>query len=78
MFLDHDSYIRDPMDDFPEDTIASYEANTTLPAVAVDTGYRRDGAAIWRVPGERDEIYWVTPDAVEQLPREKPQDHPCI
>ena len=62
-------YIRDPAFVLGDGIGAGYEANATLPADAVDTGYSTDTEAMWVVPGDDRFIYLVLSDRVERWPK---------
>ena len=63
------SYTRDPDDLYGSPNLRKrLELDATLPADAIDTGYRRDGAALWVDPSDDTLIYVVTDDAIEAWP----------
>ena len=63
------SYTRDPEDLYGSPNLRKrLELDATLPADAIDTGYRRDGAALWLDPSDDTLIYVVTDDAIEAWP----------
>jgi hypothetical protein len=61
-------YLRDPDGVLGDNE--RFEENGTLPAEAVDTGYRSAaGEALWIIPGDRSSIYVVDGDSVERWPQ---------
>ena len=58
---DLDQYIRDTTGEFAAALPMTYEAHTTKPGSASDTGFRRDGRQLWLTP-ERDAAYLVSID----------------
>lgn len=61
-------YLRDPEGVLAPFVHGRYAAAAELPRRARDTGYRRDGAALWL---DRNAAYVVTPGNVERLPAAK-------
>jgi hypothetical protein len=48
-------YVRDPENVFGDvATSRGFDPNARLPLTAVDTGFRRDGVALWAEPGRPD------------------------
>ena len=48
-----EEYLRDPQGELASWETTTFEAGAMLPPGAVDSGYRRDGRALWRVPDRR-------------------------
>ncbi|MER6346913.1 hypothetical protein ACWC10_15575 [Streptomyces sp. NPDC001595] len=64
-------YARDPDGVLPDGMLTSpYDGDVRMPADARDTGYRRDGRALWFTP-DRSVAYVRTPDGAEAWPRVK-------
>ncbi len=63
-------YVRDPNNVFLLDQI--FDADATLPAEAVDTGYRTEDTQLWIVPDDDSSIYLVEADRVERWPSAEP------
>jgi len=65
--------VRDPTGVYerPEIT-AGFDPDATLPADAVDTGYRRADLALWHIPGNQSAIWLVSPAGVERWPAAEP------
>jgi hypothetical protein len=62
------SYLRDPQGTWPAAQLGStYEADSTLPKDAVDTGYFHDDRHLW-LAADKQAAYVVTPDRVERWP----------
>jgi hypothetical protein len=47
---------------------AGYAEDAALPVGAVDTGYRREGTALWTDPGDESAVYLVSDEGVERWP----------
>lgn len=63
-------YVRDPDRVFGEPALAEgFEADATVPADAVDVGFRRDATELWAVPEDPTAIYLRTGDVSERWPR---------
>jgi hypothetical protein len=54
-----DRYLRDTHGELSDWTSGRYDASTSLPRDAVDTGFRREGRALWLVP-KKDAAYLVS------------------
>jgi hypothetical protein len=63
-------YVRDPNNVF--ELSERFDPDATLPAAAVDTGYRSEGDELWLVPDDGTSIYLVGGDRVERWPRAEP------
>lgn len=59
-------YLRDPRGIVPGRLATSFAANVELPSVARDTGFRREGWALWVTA---DAAYIVAADGIERWPR---------
>lgn len=60
-------YLRDPAGTIRAEYLAtSYAANVELPSDARDTGFRREGSALWVTA---DAAYIVTPNGTERWPQ---------
>lgn len=63
-------YVRDPSNAFQQGFDQGYDPDASLPADAVDTGYRTDeGEAMWVMPTDDTYLYLVVGDRVEQWPQ---------
>ena len=63
-----ESFVRDPDGAFAEATgLRPFQPDTNLPSDAVDTGYRREGTALW-IAADRTTAYFVGPERVEGWP----------
>ncbi len=71
-----DRYVRDPHKTFTGEMHGRYDAADALPDDAVDTGFRRAGAVLWRAD-DRTAVYLVRADRTERLPREKGERVHC-
>jgi hypothetical protein len=65
-------FVRDPAGVFGPEFAAGFDADASLPAGAVDSGYRRGDVALWHVPGDQTAIWLVSPDDVERWPAGTP------
>lgn len=64
------AFVRDIIGGFADpDVVPGFDADTELPPGAIDTGYRREGMALWMDPTDDEHIYVVTPNGVEAWPR---------
>ncbi len=61
------SYARDPQGTLDVPVDMAFEAKSTLPENAVDTGYFRDGWRLW-LAEDKQVAYVVMPDHVERWP----------
>ncbi|MGQ0844386.1 MAG: hypothetical protein ACT4QF_09645 [Sporichthyaceae bacterium] len=68
--VDGVEYVSDPLHSFQGTAHGSYRDAAPLPADAVDTGLRSDGAALWRGK-DRNSVYLVEPTNTRRLPRLK-------
>jgi hypothetical protein len=66
-------YVRDPDGVFgrPELTVG-LDLDAALPAEARDSGYRRDDARLWTVPGDESAVWLVDGELVERWPAGTP------
>ena len=60
-------YISDPHMVLPAPLVIQYSDDAALPADAVDTGFRRNGAELW-ISNDANVAYLVTGDTVEAWP----------
>jgi hypothetical protein len=65
-------YVRDPSNAYGYGFDATFEANATLPADAVFSGYSTDTEQLWTVPGDDAFIYLVLGDRTERWPKGEP------
>ncbi|MDN4175509.1 hypothetical protein QWY28_21275 [Nocardioides sp. SOB77] len=63
------TFLRDPEPELRGYVAEPYRAHTTLPADAVDTGYRRGEDRLWTAPGDARVYVGADPDDVELWPR---------
>jgi hypothetical protein len=62
-------YIRDPEGVFGDPALAAaFDPDATLPATAVDSGFRRDGVQLWYDPADPSAVWMVGPDRTELWP----------
>jgi hypothetical protein len=62
------SYVRDPGGALPRELLRSvYAGDVPMPAGATDTGYRRDGRALW-LAADGSSAYVRTADGIERWP----------
>jgi hypothetical protein len=61
------TYLRDPEGKLADLSQGRFDASTALPDSARDSGFRRDGWALWTVPGG-DAVYLVGQGGVEKWP----------
>ncbi len=59
-------YLRDPAGSVSGALATTYQADVELPPDAHDTGFRREGAALWVAS---DAVFVVSPNATERWPR---------
>lgn len=66
-------YVRDPEGVFGDPQLrAGFDPDATLPATAVDSGFRRDGVALWHDPADASAVWLVGPDHTERWPAGEP------
>jgi hypothetical protein len=64
-------FVRDPENVLGDSEIAdAFDDGAELPAEAVDTGYRQEGAELWMQPGDDAYVYLVYADRVERWPHD--------
>lgn len=62
-------FVRDPKGVFRQPELAEgYDPDAELPASAVDSGFRRDGIALWHVPNDASAVWLVARESVERWP----------
>ena len=65
-------YVRDPANVYGYGFDATFDAQATLPADAVYSGYSTDDEQLWTVPGDDSFIYLVLSDRTERWPKGDP------
>jgi len=62
-------FVRDPEGVFGQPELAEgYDPDAELPAAAVDSGFRRDGIALWHVPNDASAVWLVAGEWVGRWP----------
>lgn len=63
--VEDEPFVRDPDGLLADYTVTSFDPSARLPDDAADTGYRKDGAALWRA-ADGSAVYLVSSAAVER------------
>lgn len=66
---DSREYVRDPAGVFGDPSLtAGFDPEASLPATAVDSGFRRGDIELWHDPADPSAIWMVSPDHTERWP----------